>query len=146
MVRNMIIAVALAAGFFGIQSPAWAGLKFRNTTSETIWLAVASATNDGWRTDGWYEIKPGGTREVISGDLTHQYYYFHAYTTSRRVSWAGNQGFWVHPTQIFTIMHVDRQRPSVPNGAKRLGFQQIDTGPRARDHKVTLSAGNTVFD
>jgi uncharacterized membrane protein len=148
MVRNMTIAVALAAGFFGIQSPASAGLKFANTTSETIWLAVASATNDGWRTDGWYEIKPGRTLEVISGNLKYQYYYVHAYTASRRDYWKGNHDFWVHPTEIFTIMHVDGQRPSVPNGGKRVGFQQIDTGPKARDYKVNLriAGAGTIID
>src|SRR5262249_27922889 len=89
MVSKLIIAVALAAGFLGIQSPAWAGLKFTNTTSETVWLAVASATNDGWRTDGWYQIKPGGTLEVISGKLQYQYYYVYAHTASKRDYWMG---------------------------------------------------------
>src|SRR5262245_60310061 len=106
MVRKMVIAVALAAGFFGVQSPAWAGLKFRNTTSETIWLAIAQEKNGALYAEGWWEIKPGQTFEVIPGKLLHRYYYVYAHTASKSSYWRGDYQFWVHPTDPFTIKDV----------------------------------------
>jgi len=149
MVRKMIIAVSVAAGFLGFQSPAWAGLKFTNPTSETIWLAVAAPTKDGWQTEGWWEIKPGRTVVVIAGDLQYQYYYIHAHTESRKVYWEGNHMFPVHPTKPFTIKEVDGRRTSLPKGAERIGFRQLDTGPKARDYKWNLKiagSGTTIID
>jgi uncharacterized membrane protein len=138
MMRKTVLLVALTAGFFATQSSAEAGLKFKNLTSETIYIAVTNFESGGWRADGWYEIKPLQTFEVISGDLTHRYYYYYGYTASKRNYWKGNHNFWIHPTQRFTILEINGNTGVLPAGAQKAGFRQVDTGPTAKNFTVTL--------
>lgn len=141
MVRKMVIAVALAAGFFGVQSPAWAGLKFKNNTSETVWIAIAHTKDGVLFAEGWWEIKPRATLEVISGNLHHRYYYVYAHTASERTYWMGDYYFWIHPTNTFTIKDVNGS--TKPKGAKQVGFARIDTGAKARDFTLNLRTATT---
>src|SRR5262245_16835309 len=146
MVRKMVIAVALAAGFFGVHSPSWAGLKFKNYTSETIWIAIAYTQDGALCAEGWWEIKPGQTSELRSGNLAHRYYYFYAHTASEKNYWKSDYQFWVHPTNSFTI--PDRSTSPFKE-AKLVGFYRIDTGPKARDFTVNLrtaKAGAGIID
>lgn len=147
MVRKTVIAAALAAGFFGVQSPAWAGLKFKNHSSERVWVAIAHSEDGVLWAEGWWEIKPQQTFEVISGNLQHRYYYVHAHTASERDYWTGDYTFWVHPTNAFTIKDV--KGSTKPKGAKQVGFARIDTGPKAQDftlHLRTGTAGAGIID
>jgi uncharacterized membrane protein len=137
MVRKMVIAVALAAGFFGVQSPAWAGLWFQNNTSETISIAVTYEAAGAWRSIGWYTVKSGQSVQVIGGNLDLRYYYFYAYTASGRQVWTGDSKVWVHPTNAFDIHFGKEWSQALPAGAKLVGFQRIDVG-NAQDKTFDL--------
>jgi uncharacterized membrane protein len=135
----MLFAATLGVvGLLGIPSSAWASLKFKNYTSETIYLAVTNHEAGGWRADGWYKVAPLQTFEVMEGELNQRYYYFYAYTASKRNYWKGEQHFWIHPTQRFTILHINGKTGVRPLGAQLVGFRKIDTGPTARDYTVNL--------
>ena len=140
MVRKLVIAVALAAGLSGVQSPAWADLKFKNATSENVWVAFAYPVGDDWWAEGWWEIKPGGTVVVKSGKLQNRYYCYHAYT-SKGTYWEGDYQLWVNPTKRFTIKNV--QESDKLKGAKQIGFRRIDTGKTAENFTLILEPATT---
>jgi len=54
MVRVLLIA-AVTAGF---QASAYADVKFRNLTNETIWYCTGAKVGSLWKSVGWFELKP----------------------------------------------------------------------------------------
>ena len=139
MIRKILVAVALAAGFFATQSAAHAeGLYFKNLTSEKVFIAVANFESGGWRIDGWYSVDPTKTVQIMSGKLDQRYYYYYAFTQSNRSVWEGNHNFFIHPTNSFTILRVNGQYGALPQGAVMKGFREVDTGPTATTWTVTL--------
>ena len=81
MTRKLLVAVALAAGFFATQSAARAdGLYFKNLTSEKVFIAVANFESGGWRIDGWYSVEPTKTLQVMSGKLDSDSFHAKAVT------------------------------------------------------------------
>jgi len=139
MFRKLCFALALIAGVFAGNAPAWAGLHFRNRTGETVYVAVAYAENGNvWEVRGWYGVAPGHRVEVVTGDLNRRYYYYNANSASHRTLWEGSHYFYVHPTHAFNIHRVDGVYRTLPYGATMKGFRTIDTGQH-RDFTLNLN-------
>lgn len=137
MVRKMMFPLLLAAGFFANGQTSWADLKFKNLTSERVFISVANFESGGWRIDGWYTVDPGKTISIMRGNLDQRYYYYRANTASNRNVWEGNHFFHAHPTNRFTILEVGGRPGVLPPGARKMGFREIDT-KEFRDYTVTL--------
>ena len=90
-----------------------AQLKFQNSQDHPIHVAVAYFEDDdsftGWFSRGWYELEPGETKVLISGDLEYDTYYFYA-EDSRGAEWkgAGKYSFIVEPFSAFEIKNADK--------------------------------------
>ena len=67
--RNLVRASVLTALAIGIALPtaARAELKFCNQTKDDVSVAIGfkSPDSDQWKSEGWWNIKPGGLRPSL---------------------------------------------------------------------------------
>jgi len=69
-------AAAMLAGCF-LTSPAQAGLKFCNQTSDTQNVSIGYQNkNDDWQSEGWWVLRPDECKIVLAGTLQRKYYYY----------------------------------------------------------------------
>jgi len=148
MFRCLTIVALAAAGLMAHCTSAKAdGLRFRNFTSEPVYVAVAhlrptegplsSGSSglavippSGWIVRGWYEVLPGQTREPIYGRLGNTYYYYFARSATK--VWEGSQNFKILPKYRFRFFREDGYGyHNLPSGAEWKGFREIDTGGRS---------------
>ncbi|MGL4239910.1 MAG: DUF1036 domain-containing protein, partial [Beijerinckiaceae bacterium] len=73
--RRGIAALALAAAFAAPPLPAAADLRVCNTTPSRVGVAVGYRDQQGWLTEGWFNLRPNACEAVLKGDLTFRYYY-----------------------------------------------------------------------
>ena len=57
---------------------AGSGLKICNQTAFVQGVSIGYEGDQGWTSEGWWNIDPKACATVISGDLTKQYYYYRA--------------------------------------------------------------------
>jgi hypothetical protein len=78
---------------------------------------------DPYNTTGWFDLRPGACREVITWDLTtggRRWYGFYAESYNRAVVWSGNINSWVSDS-VFQQCHGV---PCTP--CRVVGFRLLD--------------------
>ncbi|MFB9324510.1 DUF1036 domain-containing protein [Paenibacillus aurantiacus] len=78
------------------------GLRFRNNTKLTVYVAFAYYNEDCmgdsipdkpwpnlYEAVGWYRVNPGQTVEVLTGGVNNRQFYFYAESVSRSLVWSG---------------------------------------------------------
>ncbi len=115
-------AVLVAATAFGATT-AQADLRLCNKTKSTVSVAIGYKGKDGWRTEGWWNIKGEGCGTLLPGALGSRYYYIYAVDSQRGGEWGG-KSFMCTRRKMFTILGVE---DCVARGYERTGFFEIDT-------------------
>jgi uncharacterized membrane protein len=138
MMIKACLPTALAGLTLFVSAPsAFADLRVCNTTASRIGLAIGYRDQQGWLTEGWFNLKPNSCESVLRGALTFRYYYLHATDYDRGGEWAG-RSFMCTREREFTVRGFDN---CLSRGYDRTGFFEIDTGEQ-RNWTVRLTDEN----
>lgn len=119
------VALALFASVFcGIIAEARADLRLCNTTTSRVGIAIGYKLAEGWRSEGWWNIKPNACETLLNGNLPSRYVYIYAQDYDRGGEWSGSSYMCTQDRQ-FTITGVDN---CLARGFDRMKFFEVDTG------------------
>src|SRR5215470_9276000 len=121
------LALPLSAPLTLAAGPAKADFRLCNNTSNRIGIAVGYKENDGWTTEGWWNISARSCETVLRGSLVARFYYIYAVDYDRGGEWSG-QAFMCTREKEFTIRGTD---DCLARGYDRTGFFEVDTGDQS---------------
>jgi uncharacterized membrane protein len=131
---RIVICLGFLAGFTFTASPALAGLRLCNNTSSRVGIAIGYKDEQGWVSEGWWNVASQSCEELLKGQLVARYYYVHAVDYDRGGEWAGNS-MMCTGDKAFTIRGVEDCQS---RGYKSAGFFEVDTNDN-KDWTVRLS-------
>jgi uncharacterized membrane protein len=135
---NPVAATATAAialsGLFVAAAPAFADLKLCNSTSSRVGVSIGYQDNDGWATEGWWNIASQTCETLLKGPVPSRFIYVHAVDYDRGGQWAGRNDMCTGDKSfaIRGVQECDKR------GYKRTGFFEVDTGD-AKEWTVRLT-------
>jgi uncharacterized membrane protein len=124
MARRLLLAAAGFAAPVMASFPAAADLRVCNMTTSRIGVSVGYRDQQGWLTEGWFNLRPNACEAVLKGDLNHRYYYVYAIDYDRGGEWSG-ASFMCTREREFTVRGFES---CLSRGYERTGFFEIDTG------------------
>jgi len=114
----------LAIAVMLISDQALADFRLCNNTSGRVGVAVGYKENEGWSTEGWWNLAARSCETVLRGSLVARFYYIYAIDYDRGGEWSG-QAFMCTRDKEFTIRGTD---DCLARGYDRTGFFEVDTG------------------
>lgn len=117
------LLVAGGALFLGTGA-ARADFRVCNGTQNLVGVAIGYRADEGWITEGWWQIPATSCATLIEGRLSSRYYYLYAEDAARGGRWAGEVNMCVADNE-FKIVGVE---DCFARGFQRLGFKEYDTG------------------
>jgi uncharacterized membrane protein len=119
----LLVAVTVAATSFAA-TPAAADFRLCNNTSSRIGVALGYKDNDGWATEGWWNLPAKNCDTLLRGSLAARFYYIYAVDYDHGGEWSG-QAFMCTREKEFTIRGTG---DCLARGFDRTGFFEVDTG------------------
>lgn len=116
-------AVGVAGMMLFIQ-PAAADFRLCNNTGSRVGIAIGYKDNDGWTTEGWWNLAARSCETLLRGTLVARFYYIYALDYERGGEWSG-QAYMCTRDKEFTIRGTDN---CLTRGYERTGFFEVDTG------------------
>jgi uncharacterized membrane protein len=113
----------LASAFTVLPEPAAADFRLCNNTTSKVGIAVGYKENDGWSTEGWWNLPARSCETLLRGALVARFYYIYAVDYDRGGEWSG-QAFMCTRDKEFTIRGTD---DCLARGYDRTGFFEVDT-------------------
>ena len=117
--------------------PAAADFRLCNNTSSRVGIALGYKDNEGWITEGWWNVSSHSCETLLRGTLVARYYYIYAIDYDRGGEWSG-QAFMCSRDKEFTIKGTD---DCLARGFDRTGYFEVDTGEQ-RAWTVQLTETN----
>jgi len=117
-------ALVVAIGVTVAPAPAAADFRLCNNTTSRVGIAIGYRENDGWTTEGWWNLSPRSCETLMRGALVARYYYIYAVDYDRSGEWSG-QAFMCTRDKEFTIRGTE---DCLARGFDRTGFFEVDTG------------------
>src|SRR5262245_59577610 len=114
----LAISVALAP------EPAAADFRLCNNTTSRVGIAIGYRENEGWTTEGWWNLSPRSCETLMRGPLVARYYYIYAVDYDRSGEWSG-QAYMCTRDKEFTIRGTE---DCLARGYDRTGFFEVATG------------------
>ncbi|MEH2512032.1 putative membrane protein [Nitrobacteraceae bacterium AZCC 1564] len=130
---GLVAFVALCAW----SSPAAADFRLCNNTSSRVGIALGYKDNEGWVTEGWWNVSANSCETLLKGTLVARYYYIYAVDYDRGGEWSG-QAFMCSRDKEFTIKGTE---DCLARGFDRTGYFEVDTGEQ-RAWTVQLTESN----
>ena len=127
------VAFALAA-LLAAAIPAAADFRLCNNTASRVGVAIGYKDNDGWTTEGWWNLGPRSCETLVKGQLIARFYYVFAVDYDRGGEWSG-KAFMCSRDKEFTIRGIG---DCLARGYDRTGFFEVDTGEQ-RNWTVQLT-------
>lgn len=137
MVKGMVVfgrvplAMAVVGGVSAMVAvtaaspPARADLKLCNRTESKVGVALGyKDIEQGWTSEGWWNVAPAGCVKLKEGPLNARYYYVYAVDYDKGGAWGGSAKMCTQ-NKLFTIRGLDNCRE---RGFDRKGFYEVDTG------------------
>jgi uncharacterized membrane protein len=122
---RLLLGGALLATATLIQvGPAAADFRLCNNTGSRVGIALGYKENEGWTTEGWWNLSARSCETLLRGALVARFYYIYAVDYDRGGEWAG-QAFMCTRDKEFTIRGTD---DCLARGFDRAGFFEVDTG------------------
>jgi uncharacterized membrane protein len=122
--RVLVSAAVLAAAATLDAAPAAADFRLCNNTTSRVGIAVGYKENEGWNTEGWWNLAARSCETLLRGALVARFYYIYAVDYDRGGEWSG-QAFMCTRDKEFTIKGTD---DCLARGFDRTGFFEVDTG------------------
>ncbi len=117
-------AAVAAAALLGFTQPAAADFRLCNNTGSRVGIAIGYKDNDGWTTEGWWNLAARSCETLLRGTLVARFYYIYALDYERGGEWSG-QAFMCTRDKEFTIRGIE---DCLARGYERTGFFEVDTG------------------
>jgi uncharacterized membrane protein len=103
--------------------PAAADFRLCNQTGSRVGIALGYKDNEGWITEGWWNVSPNSCETLLRGTLIARYYYVYAIDYDRGGEWAG-KAFMCTRDKEFTLRGTE---DCLARGFDRTGFFEVDT-------------------
>jgi uncharacterized membrane protein len=117
-------AAALAGAQLVVASPASADLRLCNMTTSRVGISLGFRDQQGWVTEGWWNISSNSCETLLKGELAARFYYVHAIDYDRGGQWGG-KSFMCTRDREFTIRGAEN---CLARGYERTGYFEVDTG------------------
>ena len=138
MFRKLGISLAVLAATLIYADIAKADLKLCNNTTNRVGVALGYKDQQGWASEGWWNIGPNACETLLKGPLIARYYYIFAVDYDKGGSWGG-KAMMCTRDKLFTIRGI---KDCVTRGYQKTGFFEVDTGEEL-DWSVSLSGEKT---
>jgi uncharacterized membrane protein len=122
--RALLGAAIIAAAATLHAEPAAADFRLCNNTTSRVGISLGYKENEGWNTEGWWNLAARSCETLLRGALVARFYYIYAVDYDRGGEWAG-QAFMCTRDKEFTIRGTD---DCLARGFDRTGFFEVDTG------------------
>jgi uncharacterized membrane protein len=120
--RHVLLAVGLS--WLGLTaSPALADFRVCNNTGSRVGVALGLRDQDGWATEGWWNLPARSCETLLRGPLVSRFYYVHAVDYDHGGEWSG-RAFMCTRDKEFTIRGIEN---CLARGYDRTGFFEVDT-------------------
>src|SRR5229473_7882600 len=119
LVAGHLLALPLAL----IPDPAAADFRLCNNTSSRVGISVGYKENEGWSTEGWWNLAARTCETLLRGVLVARFYYIYAIDYDHGGEWSG-QAFMCTREKEFTIKGT---ADCLARGFDRTGFFEVDT-------------------
>ena len=119
-----LLGCALAGVILLAPLPAAADFRLCNNTTSRVGISLGYKENDGWSTEGWWNLPPRTCETLMRGPLVARYYYIYAVDYDRNGEWSG-QAYMCSRDKEFTIRGTE---DCLARGFDRTGFFEVDTG------------------
>lgn len=131
---RFLLAVSIAGAGLAVAQPAAADLKLCNSTASRIGVAIGYQDEEGWSTEGWWNIGSQTCETLLKGPVPSRFIYVHAVDYDRGGEWAGKNEMCTGE-KSFSIRGV---QDCDKRGYKPTGFFEVDTGD-AKEWTVRLT-------
>ncbi|MEN2495145.1 MAG: hypothetical protein TECD_01063 [Hyphomicrobiaceae bacterium hypho_1] len=142
--KHFFLALALVIALLSTSKLAIAGLKFCNSTSSRIGVAIGYQGQRGIATEGWWNINAKTCESVLRYLTPHRYIYIYAVDYERGGEWAGNLELCVSEEEFIIRDTTECEK----YGYNTVKFYEVVTGNavnwtiRLRDPPTTKSQTN----
>ncbi len=120
-----VLRLALGLSFLGLCGiEAHADFRLCNNTSGKVGISLGYKDNDGWVTEGWWNLGPRSCETLLRGNLVARFYYVYAIDYDRGGEWSG-KAFMCTREKEYTIRGTE---DCLARGFDRTGFFEVDTG------------------
>jgi len=120
LARAAVPAVLLLAAS---AHPAKADFRLCNNTGSRVGVAIGYKDNEGWTTEGWWNVSSRSCETLLRGALVARYYYIYAVDYDRGGEWSG-KAYMCSREKEFTIRGTEN---CLARGYDRTGFFEVDT-------------------
>ncbi|MDX9689511.1 MAG: DUF1036 domain-containing protein [Alphaproteobacteria bacterium] len=136
------IVVILVGWIVLASGTAQAAFLFCNQTQAVIEAAFAyREDDDGWISEGWWQLQPGQCARVYNKHLSQRFYFYYARALgvsaddgSQPKSWSGRNYFCIGRKAF----KVDGDTACEQRGYQKQGFQEVDVGIGNKDYTLTF--------
>jgi uncharacterized membrane protein len=104
--------------------PAAADFRLCNNTGSRVGVSLGYKENEGWTTEGWWNLSARTCETLLRGALVARFYYVYAVDYDHGGEWSG-QAFMCTREKEFTIRGTT---DCLARGFDRTGFFEVDTG------------------
>jgi uncharacterized membrane protein len=118
----LVGAAVVAASF--MTTPAAADFRLCNNTNSRIGVSLGYKDNEGWATEGWWNLPARNCDTLLRGTLAARFYYIYAVDYDHGGEWSG-QAYMCTREKEFTIRGTS---DCLARGYDRTGFFEVDTG------------------
>jgi uncharacterized membrane protein len=123
-IARLFSAAALFLTPFMIAAPAHADFRVCNSTQNLVGVAIGYRAQEGWVSEGWWQVPSSTCATLIEGELQSRYYYLYAEDAAHGGRWTGDVNMCVAENE-FKITGV---QDCFARGFQRMGFKEYDTG------------------
>jgi uncharacterized membrane protein len=141
MNRCFLYGLALAGAAFLTTAqtlPARADLQLCNMSQSRVGVALGYKDQQGWASEGWWNIAANDCQVLLKGPLIARWYYIYAVDYDNGGSWGGDAQMCTRD-KLFTIRGLESCEE---RGYKQTGFFEVDTGENV-DFTVRLGGPKT---
>ena len=124
--RGALCAIAFL-GAMASAHEARADFRVCNGTQNLVGVAIGYRSNEGWVSEGWWQISATSCATLIEGPLASRYYYLYAEDAAKGGRWGGKVDMCVAEDE-FKIGDV---KSCFTRGYLRMGFKEYDTGQQS---------------
>src|SRR5262245_49797628 len=103
--------------------PAKADFRLCNNTGSRVGVSIGYKDNEGWTTEGWWNVSSRSCETLLRGALVARYYYIYAVDYDRGGEWSG-KAYMCSREKEFTISGTDN---CLARGYDRTGYVNVDT-------------------
>jgi uncharacterized membrane protein len=121
--RRTLFAGFALAWMLVFAGPAAADFRLCNNTGSRVGIALGYKDQEGWTTEGWWNLSARTCETLVKGALVARYYYIYAVDYDRGGEWSG-KAYMCTRDKEFTIRGIE---DCLARGYDRTGFFEVDT-------------------